>query len=102
MRTCEQLGICQGRGCATCVPRVRISREEAIERNLPIYMRAVLRPAGAQCAPGQAPSVSHVGSDCEISGKPFAGRRVGVRAPTPDETPLSVEEVRIGLRAGVL
>lgn len=84
------------------MPGVRISRDEALERNLPLYMRAVLRPAGAQCAPGQAPSERDAGSDCEISGKPFAGRRVGVRAPTLDETPLSVEEVRVGLREGIL
>ncbi len=81
---------------------MRIIQTTAQEWDLQLPVRSVLRPAGVECAPRQAPSVSDVGCDFEISGKPFAGRRFGVRAPTPDETPLSVEEVRIGLRAGVL
>jgi len=102
MRTCNELGLCQSRECFDCLPGLRIIEDTAKEWGLPLHMRTLLRPVGAQCAPGQAPSIGHAGRDCQISGKPFAGRRFGVRAPTPDETPLSAEEVLIGMREGIL
>lgn len=62
------------------------------------HMRGVLCRAGAVNEARQASGVGDVGGHRAAAGEPWPGASVGVRAPFPGETPLSIDEVGVFLR----
>jgi hypothetical protein len=62
----------------------------------------VLHTAGVVGTSEPGTSRRDAGHDCQVPGRTWPGRGAGVRAPGDCETPLSRDEVRHGLRAGVL
>ncbi len=103
MRDCSTLGICQDRPirCIGCVPGVRSGQVAALGAVLP-ELPGVLCAAGGQHVPEQAARGGDAGRDRALSAKSWAGRGLGVRGPTPDETPLSAAEVEHGLKGGLV
>lgn len=69
---------------------------------VPVSLRGLLRPVGAEHAAGPAPGPGHARRDLDAAGRTWPGRDFGVRRPLPAETPLSWGEVWAGLRAGVI
>jgi hypothetical protein len=105
MRTCSDLGVCQSKECSECsecLRSLRIIGDTAKQWGLQLQLPRMLCPSCAQRLSRQNASILDVDRDCEISRGPFAGSRFGVRAPTPDETPLSVAEVIHALKVGLL
>lgn len=71
-------------------------------RRLQLRLRHVLRALDPQHAAEQAPGGGDVGGDCALSRLTWPGRDFGVRGPGLDETPLSWDEARLALTAGLV
>ena len=81
---------------------MQTSRYEQAPRRVPDAMPSVLRPAGGVCQTIAPASGSDACRDCEGSGCAWPGRGSGVRAPEPDENPLSTAEVAFGIERGLI
>ena len=102
MRTCDQLGICQWRSanCEGCLPGVRVVKHTAAQWDLPISVPRLLHSIGSERQAGQEAGRGDAVCDHQVSGFTWPGRDFGVRAPTPDETPLSHDEAMVAVREG--
>jgi hypothetical protein len=84
------------------MPIVRIIETTSAQWGVFTEMRRVLCATGAVSAPEQDPRESDARSHRAISGEPWPGASLGVRAPSPFETPLSLTEVMFGKMRGLL
>jgi len=81
---------------------MQTSQHEQVVGRLSDAVRPVLCPT---CGLGQTippASGSDVGRDCKVSGSTWPGRGSGVRAPEPDEKPLSTAEIAFGIERGLI
>jgi hypothetical protein len=72
------------------------------QRPVPLCVPGVLRPAGGVGAPFTLPAGNDAGGDSPVSGRAWPGRDFGIRAPDPEETPLSWSEVHFAHERGLL
>ncbi len=79
------------------MPRVPISHDQPAQRPVPHAVPGLLRTAGAEYAPEQAAGIRHARGHRALQGQPWPGRDIGVRGPDGEETPLSHEEVLVGV-----
>ena len=77
---------------------MRIIQTTAQQWGVFVQMRGVLLKAGTQHQARQETSCGNVGGHRAISGQPWPGAHLGVRAPGIDETPLSIDECWIAVR----
>ncbi len=84
------------------MPAVRIIETTAAQWGVFVQMRRVLCAAGAVHTTRQEVSQRNAGSHRALSGESWPGCRIGVRPPSVDETPLSLAEVKHGLKVGLL
>jgi hypothetical protein len=77
---------------------MRIIETTATQWNVLVQMRGVLLKAGAERKAGQEASGSNAGGNREVSGKSWPGAHLGIRPPSIDETPLSLDECWIAVR----
>jgi hypothetical protein len=61
---------------------------------------ALLRPFGDVSTPRQEAGSVDAGGNTESAGEPWTGASAGVRKPEDWETPLSADEIRLGLAQG--
>lgn len=80
---------------------MRIIQTTAQQWGVFVQMRGVLLKAGTQHQARQATGCVHAGGHRAISGQPWPGAHLGVRAPDLDETPLSADECWIAVREGI-
>jgi hypothetical protein len=66
-----------------------------------VQMRGVLLQAGHQHQARQAPGCIHVGGHRALPRQPWPGSHLGIRPPSIDETPLSLDECWIAVRNGL-
>lgn len=66
-----------------------------------LSMHPMLFPPAVDHASQQNPRSGDAGGDLSLPREPWPGARSGVRAPRFGETPLSAEEVKLGLALGV-
>jgi hypothetical protein len=83
------------------LPAMRIIETTSTQWNVLVQMRGVLLKAGAECKAGQEASRGNAGGHRAISGQPWPGSHLGIRAPGIDETPLSLDECWIAVRNGL-
>ena len=81
---------------------LRIIKVTATQWGLPNAVPRLLCTACAERAPGQKTGQRYVGSDRALQAGPWPGADFGARPPEIDETPLSLDEVFVGLRDGVI
>lgn len=81
---------------------LHIIRTTAHQWGLPHGLPCVLHAAGAVGASEQAAGLGNAGSDFSVPGRTWPGADIGIRRPSVDETPLSLEEVRVAMREGLL
>lgn len=80
------------------MPAMRIIETTAAQWGVFVQMRRVLLKAGSQHQARQATGCIHAGGHRALSRQPWPGSNLGVRAPDPDETPLSIDECWIAVR----
>jgi hypothetical protein len=74
------------------------TRHESAVRPVSLWMPAVLYPTGAEHPAEQTGGSRDAGSDCPIPAEPWPGAHLGIRRPSIDETPLSIDECWIAVR----
>lgn len=77
---------------------MRIIETTAAQWGVFVQMRGVLLQAGTEHKTRQAESCCNAGGHRALSGQPWPGAHLGVRAPGIDETPLSIDECWIAVR----
>jgi hypothetical protein len=80
---------------------MRIIETTSAQWGVFVQMRGVLLKAGTQHQARQAPGCIHAGGHRALPRQPWPGSHLGVRAPDPDETPLSDSECWIAVREGL-
>lgn len=80
---------------------MRIIETTAAQWGVFVQMRGVLLQAGTQHQTRQEAGSGNAGGHRAISREPWPGARLGVRAPSPDETALSPSECLIAVREGL-
>ena len=77
---------------------MRIIETTSAQWNVLVQMRGMLLQAGSERKAGQEASRGNAGGHREVSGQPWPGANLGIRAPGIDETPLSLDECWIAVR----
>jgi hypothetical protein len=80
------------------MPAMRIIQTTAQQWGVFVQMRGVLLKAGTQHQTQKEAGGGNAGGNRAISGEPWPGAHLGVRAPGIDETPLSIDECWIAVR----
>lgn len=84
------------------MPSMRIVQATASLWGLPNAVPGVLRTSGVERTPEQTTRQRDARSYRALTGEPWPGASVGVRAPWTGETPLNGAEIVQGLREGIL
>ena len=80
---------------------MRIIQTTAAQWGVFVQMRGVLLKAGIERQAEQGGSSRDAGGHRPIPTEPWPGAHLGIRAPDPDETPLSDSECWIAVREGL-
>ena len=81
---------------------MRIIETTAAQWGVFVQMRRVLCAAGVVYATRQEVGQRDAGSHRALSGQPWPGAHLGIRAPGIDETPLSLDECWIAVRESLI
>lgn len=69
-------------------------------RGVQLRLHQLLRQAGHEHSPQQAPGGGDAGGHSTLPGRAIEGRGFAIRQPDEDETGLSPDEVRVAIRNG--